>query len=64
MHIAKKEAAKKEEPHYNVSVFAATTQTPPTQHLKFMFFKSDASKKETLQKHRRHPIKKSYCFLP
>jgi hypothetical protein len=54
MHTAKNRRRKKS--HYGVKVLVATTQTPPIQLQKSKFSKSDASKKETMQKHRRRPI--------
>jgi hypothetical protein len=40
-----------------INLFLETTAlTPPRQHQKFSFSKNDASKKETVHKHRRRPI--------
>jgi hypothetical protein len=44
-HGSKKKKLKKEKSRYSVTVLAAS-QTPPRQHLKSRFFKSDTSKKE------------------
>jgi hypothetical protein len=46
---------KKEKVHLN-DQFVVQLTTPPRQHQKFSFTKSDASKKEIVQKHRRRPI--------
>jgi hypothetical protein len=61
MHTTKKRKKeyKKEKPRYNDQIFVAATRTPPNQHQKSNPSKSDASKKETVHKHRRHPIKRS-----
>jgi hypothetical protein len=48
---------KKEKSRYNDVFLETTTLTPPKQHLKFNFSKSDASKNGTEHKHHRRPIK-------
>jgi hypothetical protein len=62
MHTAKKELYKKEKPCYSDQILVAATLTPPNQHGKSNPFKSDASKKKTVHKHRRRRIKRSYVF--
>jgi hypothetical protein len=47
--------------YYSVSVLAAP-QTSPRQHLKSKFSKSDAFKKEAVQKFRRHSDHRSLVF--
>jgi hypothetical protein len=47
---------KKKKSRYNDLFLEAAVQPPPRQHQKYSFSKSDASKKETLHKHRRCPI--------
>jgi hypothetical protein len=42
---------------HGIRALAATIQPPPRQHLNFRLSKSNASKKETVQKHHRRPIK-------
>jgi hypothetical protein len=51
MHTAKK----KEKPRYYNLFLVGMDQTSPRQQHKFTFFKSDASKKKTMHKHRRRP---------
>jgi hypothetical protein len=60
MHTAKrKEKLRKENSHYGIPALAATIQPPPGQHLNSSISKGDASKKGTVQKHHRRPIKRS-----
>jgi hypothetical protein len=47
---------KKEKSHYNVPVLAAA-ETPPRQHIKSRFSKTEVSKKETMHKQHHRPIK-------
>jgi hypothetical protein len=59
MHITKKRKKnykKKEKSHYSDLFFKTALLTPPRQHQKFSFSKSDVSKKGTVQKRHRHPI--------
>jgi hypothetical protein len=57
MHTAKKEKKyKKEKPRSSDLFPEIAALTPPRQHQKSTFSKSDASKKETMHKHRRRPI--------
>jgi hypothetical protein len=58
MHIAKKKKNyKKEENSRYINLFLEkAVLTPPRQHQKRSFYKSDASKKETKHKRRRCPI--------
>jgi hypothetical protein len=55
-HSQKKKINKKKTRH-GILALAATIQPPPRQHLNFMLSKSNAFKKETVQKHHRGPIK-------
>jgi hypothetical protein len=52
----KEELQKKEKSRYSNLFLETTALTPPKQHQKFNFSKSDASKKETVHKRRRRPI--------
>jgi hypothetical protein len=53
----------KEISSYSALFLIAAVQTPPRQHQKSSFSNSDASKKETVNKHYRRPIG-DYRFLP
>jgi hypothetical protein len=55
MHPVKK--LKKEKTRYGIPALAATIHPPPRQHLNSRLSKSDASKKGTVYKRRRRPIK-------
>jgi hypothetical protein len=60
MHLAKKKRKKKlrkEKTRYGILALAAIIYPPPRQHLNSRLSKSDASKKGTVHKHHRHPIK-------
>jgi hypothetical protein len=52
----KEEEKKEEKSRYNDLFLVAIVQTPPRQHPKFKFSKSDASKKEAVHKHHSRPI--------
>jgi hypothetical protein len=57
-HIQQKiKKTKKKKTCYSVPVLAAKVQPPPIQLVNSRLFKSDASKKETVHKRRRRPIK-------
>jgi hypothetical protein len=59
MHTAKNRrriTKKKEKSRFSDLFPRAATLTPPRQHQKSSFSKSDASKKETVHKRRRRPI--------
>jgi hypothetical protein len=59
MRSAKKRKKKlrKEKTRYGILALAATIHPPPRQHLNSRLSKSDASKKGTVHKRRRRPIK-------
>jgi hypothetical protein len=52
----KKRITKKEKPRYSDKFLVAATLTPPRKHQKSNISKRDASKEETVHKHRHHPI--------
>jgi hypothetical protein len=51
----KKEELQKEKSHCSDLFLVGADQTPPRQHPKFIFSKSDASKKGRVHKHRHCP---------
>jgi hypothetical protein len=57
MHPAKKRQKKLRKKRRDILALAATIHPPPRQHLNSRLSKSDASKKETVHKSRRRPIK-------
>jgi hypothetical protein len=59
MHPAKKRKKKlrKEKTRYGILALAATIHPPPKQHLNSRLSKSDVSKKRTVHKRHRRPIK-------
>jgi hypothetical protein len=59
MHPTKKEKKKlrKEKTRYGILALAATIHPPQKQHLSSRLSKSDASKKGTVHKRHRRPIK-------
>jgi hypothetical protein len=58
MHTTKKgkKNYKQEKSRFSGQFLVAAPLTPPIQHQKSSFSKSDASKKETVHKHHRRPI--------
>jgi hypothetical protein len=59
----RKRKLRKEKSRYGIPALAATVHPPPIQHLNSMLFKRDTSKKGTVHKHHRRPIK-DFRFLP
>jgi hypothetical protein len=62
MHTAKKERKKKyikEKSRYSDLQLVAADHTPPRQHQKSIFPKSDTFKKGTVHKHRHRPDHRS-----
>jgi hypothetical protein len=55
----KRKKNKKEKLRYIDQILVAATLVPSNQHRKSNPSKSDISKKETMHKHRRRPIKRS-----
>jgi hypothetical protein len=58
MHIAnkRKKNYKNKKSRYNDQFLVTAVLTPPKQHQKFSFSKSDASRKKAVHKHHHHPI--------
>jgi hypothetical protein len=54
--IKKKNYSKNEKSSYSDKFLIAATLTPPREHQKSNISKRNASKKETVHKHRRYPI--------